>query len=1288
MASEEAFKDWLKQRRKALDLTQAALAHQVGCSISTLQHIEEGTARPSRQLAELLAVGLEIPAEERPTFVRLARHRAGRPDAAPPGSGSTAPPAPPDSANPYKGLRAFQEADAPDFFGRESLAQRLRDRLGEETELARFLAVVGPSGAGKSSVVRAGLLPAVRDQALAGGWRPVVVDLIPGAHPLEELEAALLRVARPEGTRPPSLLEQLQADERGLARAVQRILPGDDTSELLLVIDQFEELFTVVPDERVRAGFINSLFSAVADAHSRLRVVITLRADFYDRPLRYLPASELLGRRTEIVAPLAADEMYQAITAPAERHGLKLERGLAAALMQDVGEQPGTLPLLEYALTELYERRAGRRLTLAAYRASGGVFGALTRRAESLYTGLTGAEQAAARQLFLRLVAPGDSADDTRRRVLLAELRSAVGADSGGRNTALERVLDLYGRYRMLTFDRDPRTGEPTVEVAHEALLSSWPRLRGWLDASREHLLVQRRLLASAAEWRAAGQDRSFLARGARLAQFAELAEDGDGVAAGLALTAEEQAYLTASLGEQQRQEATEQERQARELALQKRAAGRLRTLVAGLAVFLLVASGLAAWALNQGRVAEANAQVARTNLAHADALRLAAEANNLLLAHGDSQLIALLGIRAITREYSPQADAAVSGAALLPFPVRQYLGSSGISGIAISPDGRYLVAADDKVIHVWDISTGQVVRVLTGHADVVLRVSFSPDGKYLASASIDRTARVWDFASGQTVHIFSGHTDAVADAVFTPDAKYLATGAWDGTARLWDVATAQTLHIFTGHTAEVGDAVFSPDGKHLLTGSADKTLRLWDVATGQTIHVWAGHTDGVEVVACSPDGRYVASAGADKTVRLWDAASSAQVRVFTGHSGEIQGLQFSPDGKYLLSGGDTTARLWDVASGRLMRVFAGHKNGVYGVAFTPDGRWIATSSFDQTALLWPRQPAPGAVQFAGHDDGVEEANFSPDGTRVVTASDDHTARVWDAATGQELVRLSGHDLKTTSAVFSPDGKTILTASADQTARLWGAATGRQLRQFTDPTDQLRMAGFSPDGQYIASAGAGGIARIWAARTAANLLTMDQHNIGSSWSSVTFSHDGQRIALSNDDKNAYIRDPLTGKDLQILRGHSDYVHDAVFSPDDRYVLTSSVDGTARLWDAQTGKEVRRFIGHSGPVEGIAFSPNGKYVLTGGDDQTARLWDVQTGAELRRFSGHSDMVHSVAFSPDGKYILTASLDKTARIWQTDYHDTVRYLCSVLTRDLTPDERAQYGIADPQPTCPAR
>jgi hypothetical protein len=313
----------------------------------------------------------------------------------------------------------------------------------------------------------------------------VVADFVPGTHPLEELEAALLRVA---ANPPPSLMEQLRADERGLARAVKRVLPGDDRTELVLVIDQFEELFILVPDEEVRQDFIDSLFSAVADPRSRLRVVITLRADFYDRPLLYLPSSELLSRRTEVVGPLTAQEIYAAITGPAERAGLELESSLVATILQDVGEQPGTLPLLQYALTELYERRDGRRLTLAAYQAGGGVFGALAGRAEGLYGALTGAEQTAARQLFLRLVALGEGVEDTRRRVPLSELVSAARDED-----ALHRVLALYGRYRMLTFDRAPRTNEPTAEVAHEALLHSWGRLRDWLRDSRELLQTERR---------------------------------------------------------------------------------------------------------------------------------------------------------------------------------------------------------------------------------------------------------------------------------------------------------------------------------------------------------------------------------------------------------------------------------------------------------------------------------------------------------------------------------------------------------------------------------------------------------------------------------------------------------------------------------------------------------------------------------------------------------------------------------------------------------------------------
>ena len=360
------------------------------------------------------------------------------------------------------------------------------------------------------AAARAGLIPLLRRGALPGGTTPLVVNLLPGAHPFEELEAGLLRVA----VNPPdSLMEQLRADERGLTRAVKRVLPEEETSELVLVIDQFEELFTLVADEGVRADFIDSLFVAVGDPRGRLRVVVTLRADYYDRPLLYLPATELLNRRSELVGPLSADEMYQAITAPAQRVGLELERGLAATILQDVAEQPGTLPLLQDTLTELYERRAGRVLTLAAYHASGGVFGSLAGRAESLYAGLTAPEQAETRQLFLRLATPGAGEEDTRRRVLRSELASAARDEA-----ALQRVLERFGRYRMLTFDRDPLSGGPTMEVAHEALLRTWGRLREWLAESRDRLRTERRLMLSATEWQAAGQEASFLARGARLA--------------------------------------------------------------------------------------------------------------------------------------------------------------------------------------------------------------------------------------------------------------------------------------------------------------------------------------------------------------------------------------------------------------------------------------------------------------------------------------------------------------------------------------------------------------------------------------------------------------------------------------------------------------------------------------------------------------------------------------------------------------------------------------------------
>ena len=367
--------------------------------------------------------------------------------------------------------------------------------MAEENDLSRFLAVVGPSGSGKSSAVKAGLVPTLRAGALPGSEDWFITDFIPGAQPWQKLEEALLRVAI---NPPDDLLEVLQDGNRGLVRAVRAILPDDGQTELLLVVDQFEELFTQVNDEEVRSGFLESLVEAVLDPQSPLRVVTTLRADFTDRPLGYVDFGDIMRQRTVIYT---AHDLRRVggghYPGRPEGVGVTLEPGLAATIVRDVGDQPGTLPLLQYALTELFEQRDGRVLTLSAYQDSGGVKGALGRRAEKIYDELNEESKSLARQLFLRLVAIGEGIEDTRRRVLRSELEAIATADQrpqtadeisdfGFRISDLSSVVDSYGSARLLTFDRDPATRGPTVEVAHEALLREWERLRIWLDESRD----------------------------------------------------------------------------------------------------------------------------------------------------------------------------------------------------------------------------------------------------------------------------------------------------------------------------------------------------------------------------------------------------------------------------------------------------------------------------------------------------------------------------------------------------------------------------------------------------------------------------------------------------------------------------------------------------------------------------------------------------------------------------------------------------------------------------------
>ena len=442
-------------------------------------------------------------------FLRAVRQATGS-DAV--GVASELEPARLAARNPYKGLRAFQETDAADFFGREVLVSRLVETVADRP----LTAVVGSSGSGKSSVVKAGLIPAVKGGALDGDW--VVAQMFPGTFPFEELESALSRVAvdRPDG-----LMADLVADDRGMLRVIKRVLPDDGTG-LLLVIDQFEELFSLTPDEDTRALFLDNLVTLGSDARSRVRVVVTMRADFFDRPLDYPEFGEVLQRGLVTVAMPDQDSLALMVSQPARQAGLELEPGLVTEVVRDVMEQPGGLPLMQYALTELAERSDGRTLTSAGYRESGGVLGALGQRAEEIYQGLQPSARQVAERIFLRLVTVDENADDTRRRIRRTEL-NALGLD----RDAVDAVLQEFGSFRLLSFDHDPTTRGPTVEVAHEALIREWPRLRSWVDDQREDLLLERRLREAVVEWDGSGRDPGYLLRGARLAQYETWAGTG-----------------------------------------------------------------------------------------------------------------------------------------------------------------------------------------------------------------------------------------------------------------------------------------------------------------------------------------------------------------------------------------------------------------------------------------------------------------------------------------------------------------------------------------------------------------------------------------------------------------------------------------------------------------------------------------------------------------------------------------------------------------------------------------
>lgn len=1147
---------------------------------------------------------------------------------------------PTTTENPYKGLRPFAEVDAPDFFGREVLIRRLLDCLAEGNELGRFLCVVGPSGCGKSSAVSAGLIPALRRGALPGSDQWFVVQFFPGAQPFEELEAALFRVA---ASASPNLLERLRADEHGLARAASDILPPDSQTELVLVIDQFEELFTLVEDEAARTLFLKNLQTAVHDPRSRVRIIVTLRADFYDRPLRYPDIGELMRQRTEVVLPLSPAELRQAITGPAERVGLALEPGLVTAIVADVGAEPGALPLLQYALTELYERRQGRILTLEAYRASGGVVGALSKRAEDLYQGLDPDQQEAARQLFLQLVTLGEGTEDTRRRVRRADISPI--------SPAIDSVIDLYGRYRLLTFDRDPVTRSPTVEVAHEALIRHWGQLREWVAASREMLRIQRRLAQAAQEWNNAGQEESFLASGVRLAQFEALAAEGN-----LALTGLERTYLTASLAARDARQQREAERQAREMTLERRARRRLQGLVAVLLAAFLGALALTLFAFNQRSIAQREQR-----LAFARELATAA-INNL---ESDPDLSLLLAVQSAVVTHSageavtPETESALYQAVQVAWRSKYtFSHDHTLQDVSFSPTRAQLaIASANGSVTIWDADTGKQVLSWTAHPKLVKSVVFSPDGMRIATASNDQTAKIWDAATGELLLTLEGHEDQVKAVAFSPDGSLVATASHDQTLRIWDARSAALLHTLTGHGKKVQGVIFSPDGERLASSSVDGTVIIWDVASGRQRLTLKGHRAPVEGLAFNQDGSLLATASDDGTAKIWHAVSGDELLTLTGHTDKVKTIALSPygNGARVVTGSkDGTVRIWEISDVRSQsfvttRILRGHSDEVGGVAFSRDGTLLVTASEDGTAKVWDMtNPTRGheLFRFTAHTAPIEDLVYSSDGTLLATASGDGTVRVWDAAR-PGAPRLNLGDLgHVRGLALSPDAGQLAIGGDGGVITIRDTLSGSELQTMSAHDGQILTVAWSPDGTLLATAGEDGIAKVWDAHSLAEIHTLSGHS--DRILDMTFSPDSTLIATASDDETAIIWDAISGQQLHHLKEmHSDAVASVSFNAAGTQFVTASDDGTAIIWDTHTAAPLRRLSGHRSRLFQAVFSPNGTRLATASADGSVKVWDLRSGVDLLTLTDYAGAVTAVQFSPDGTRLVVARAAGEAR-----------------------------------------